>query len=314
MPRSIWNGVITFGMVSIPVKLYTATEDKDLSFHQLHEKCQTRIKYQKFCPHCDTTVDSDEIRKGYEFARGQHVILTDEDFEQVPLTSKHAVEVSSFVKAEQIDPIYYDRTYYLEPDEAALRPFALFMKAITDKEMVAVATITIRNKERLCSLRPLGGTLLLDTLLYPDEIRVNDETEIPSVKISEKELQMAEHLIELMAEEFDPTQYKDHYREALKKVIEAKLEGKELEEVPEQPRAKVVDLMEALRASVEKMKAGGKGAVEKEKEEASPKRRKAAARSSEESAEAQPKRQTAASTKSDTKRTASSTRKRKKSA
>jgi DNA end-binding protein Ku len=266
MPRSIWNGVITFGMVSIPIKLYTATENKDIAFHQLHEKCDTRVKYQKFCQHCERTIENDEIEKGYEYARGQYVILTDEDFEQLPLPSKHAIEVSAFVEMAQIDPIYYEKSYYVEPDEAATRPFGLFMKAITDMEMVAIASITLRNKERLCALRPLGGTLVLDTLLYPDEVRVDADTEAPDVKVSEKELKMAEHLIELMKQDFDPAAYHDHYRDALKKVIEAKLEGKEIVEAPESaPRAKVVDLMEALRNSVETLqgKAGGVKAADK---------------------------------------------------
>ncbi|MGH7192757.1 MAG: Ku protein, partial [Candidatus Saccharimonadales bacterium] len=167
--------MITFGMVSIPVKLYTATENHDIAFHQLHDKCDTRIKYQKFCPHCERTIDTDEIEKGYEYARGQYVILDEEDFEQLPLPSKHSIDVSVFVKSEQIDPIYYEKPYYIEPDEAAIRPFTLFMKALTEKQMVGIATITLRNKERLCALRELDGTLLLDTLLYPDEIRVSEE-------------------------------------------------------------------------------------------------------------------------------------------
>jgi DNA end-binding protein Ku len=241
--------------------MYSATENKDISFHQVHDKCETRIKYQKYCPHCDRVVENDEIEKGYEFAKGQYVILDDEDFEQLPLPSKHTVEVSAFVKMEQIDPIYFEKSYYMEADEAAMRPFVLFMRALTDMEMVAIATVTLRNKERLCALRAMGGTLILDTLLYPDEIRVTGEEDLPNVKINEKELQMAEHLIELMETDFDPEQYKDHYRQALRKVIDAKLEGKEIVMPEEAPKAKVVDLMEALRASVENLKAG-KGAAE----------------------------------------------------
>jgi DNA end-binding protein Ku len=280
MPRSIWNGVISFGMVSIPVKMYSATENKDISFHQVHEKCETRIRYQKFCPHCEKTVEQDEILKGYEFAKGQYVIL----FEQLPLPSKHTVEVSAFVPLEQIDPIYFEKTYYLEADEAATRPFVLFMRAITDMEMVAIATVTLRNKERLCALRAMGGTLILDTLLYPDEIRVTGEEDLPNVKINDKELQMAEHLIELMKQDFDPEQYKDHYRQALKKVIDAKLEGKEIVVAHEAPKPKVVDLMEALRASVENLRAGKAPADGTDEQveaiESKPSRRKTASSSS----------------------------------
>jgi len=267
-------------MVSIPVKMYSATENKDIAFHQVHDKCETRIRYQKYCPHCDRVVETDEIDKGYEFAKGQYVILEEEDFEQLPLPSKHTVEVSSFVKIEQIDPIYFEKSYYLEADEAATRPFALFMRALTDMDMVAIATVTLRNKERLCALRAMGSALILDTLLYPDEIRVTGEEDLPNVRINEKELQMAEHLIELMQTDFDPEQYKDHYRQALRKVIDAKLEGKEIVIQEEAPKAKVVDLMEALRASVENMKSGKKPAEGTEEQveaiESKPARRKTA--------------------------------------
>jgi DNA end-binding protein Ku len=249
MARSIWAGVITFGMVSIPIKLYTATENKDIAFHQLHNVCDTRIRYQKYCPHCDRVVDTEEIEKGYEFARGQYVVLNDQDFEKLPLPSKHAVVVSAFVEAAQIDPIYYEKSYYVEPEESAIRPFGLFMKALSDKQVVAIATITLRNKERLCALRPLEGNLIVDTLLYPDEIRVGEATALPEMKVSDREVEMAEQLIELMREDFEPDKYHDHYREALKKLIEAKTEGKEIA-VPEAPKAKVVDLMDALRQSV----------------------------------------------------------------
>jgi DNA end-binding protein Ku len=255
MPRSIWNGVITFGMVTMPVKLYTATESKDIAFHQLHKECDTRIKYQKWCPHCERTIDNDDIEKGYEYARGHYVVLTDEDFENLPLPSKHAILVTSFSKIEQIDPIYFEKSYYVEPDEQSLRAFTLFMQALSEMEMVAISTITLRNKERLCALRVYNGTLVMDTLLYPDEIRVGKETATPELKVSEKEVKMAEHLIELMQQDFNPTLYKDHYREAMRKLIDAKLEGKEIVEVPfPAARAKVVDLMDALRASVEDLK------------------------------------------------------------
>lgn len=300
MPRSVWNGVISFGMVSIPVKMYSATENKDIAFHQVHDKCDTRIRYQKYCPHCERVVDQDEIEKGYEFAKGQYVILEDEDFEQLPLPSKHTVEVSSFVKMEQIDPIYFEKSYYLEADEAAIRPFVLFMRALTDMEMVAIATVTLRNKERLCALRAMGGTLILDTLLYPDEIRVSADEPLPSVKVNEKELQMATHLIELMETDFDPEQYKDHYRQALRKVIDAKLEGKEIVIPAEAPKAKVVDLMEALRASVDNLKSG-KGAAEGTDEqlesiESKPSRRKSRRKAAEKEEEKPARKRTAAKT------------------
>lgn len=259
--RAIWTGVITFGMVSIPIKLYSATESKDISFNQLHGECKSRIKQQIVCPTCDRKVESDEIEKGYEYAKGQYVVMTKEDMEKVPVPNKNTIEISSFVKLDEIDPIYYEKTYYIEPEEAAKKPFALFMKAISEKGMTAVATLTLRTKERLVALRPFDGTLMCSTLLYPDEIRVTKGKALPDVPVSEKELGMASMLIDMMTQDFAPEQYQDHYREALLKIIEAKLEGKEIVEPTAAPTGKVVDLMDALAASMEKMKAQKKAAA-----------------------------------------------------
>lgn len=275
MPRSIWNGVISFGMVSIPVKLYTGTSDKDISFHMLHKDDNERIKMQRWCPADDRPVEMSEIVKGYEYARDQYVVLTEEDFEKLPLPSKHTIELTQFVEASEIDPVYYEKTYYLETDERARKPYALLLKALREKGLVAVAKIAIRNKERLCALRPLDGTIVLETLFYPDEIRI-EKSEIPEVDVSERELQMALTLIEMLQEPFDPEKYHDEYRQALMQVIEAKLEGQELEEVAAPRPAKVTDLMAALKASVEAQKRKRAEAEEAEEEEM-PRRAKAAA-------------------------------------
>jgi DNA end-binding protein Ku len=275
MPRSIWNGVISFGMVSIPVKLYTATETKDVSFHLLHKECGTRLKQLRWCPYHERAVEWAEIARGYEYARDEHVVMSDEDFEKLPLPSKHTVELSAFVNAQQIDPIYYERTYYLEPDEKGVKPFALLMRALKEKGLTGIAKIAIRNKEQLCALRPMDGTLVLETLYYPDEIR-EQPAEIPETKVSEKELDMAFTLIELLEEDFDPQKYTDEYREALLKVIEAKLEGQEVAEVAGPRLAKVTDLMSALKASVANARKGREEA-EEESEETPARRRKAAA-------------------------------------
>lgn len=253
--RAIWTGIITFGMVSIPVKLYSATESKDISFNQLHAECKSRIKEQKFCPTCDRKIESEEIEKGYEYAKGQYVIMSKDDMEKIPLPTKNNIEISAFVKLDEIDPVHYEKTYYIEPDEAAKKPYTLFMKAIQERGMTAIATITLRTKERLCALRPMDSTLICNTLLYPDEIRVSKGKSLPDVQLSEKELGMAGMLIDMMTHEFNPENYKDNYREALLKIIEAKLEGKEIVELPTAAPTKVVDLMDALAASMEKMKA-----------------------------------------------------------
>jgi DNA end-binding protein Ku len=274
MPRSIWKGAVSFGMVSIPVKLFGATENKDIAFRQLHEECGSRLKQQRWCPICEREVEWGEVQRGYEYASDQHVILSEEDFAKLPLPSRHTIELSAFVKAEDIDPIYYEKSYYLEPEETGIKPFALLMRALKEKELTAVAKVAIRNKEQLCALRAYNGTLMLETLFYPDEIRVEKDTEVPEVKVSDKELTMAFSLIDLMADEFEPEKYTDDYRSALMEIIEAKLAGQEIVEAPAPAKGKVVNLMAALKASVEAAK-GRKDEVTP-KRAANARRRKAA--------------------------------------
>jgi DNA end-binding protein Ku len=274
MPRSIWNGVISFGMVSIPVKLFTATQSKDISFHQLHVECNSRIKQQLYCPVDDRVVTRDELVRGYEFAKDQHVIVTDEDLEKLPLPSAHTIELSAFVEGEAIDPIYYERSYYLAPDEVGVKPFALLMRALQEKGLTALAKVSLRNKEQLCALRPQDGTLMLETLYYPDEIRI-EQTEAPDIQVSDRELEMAYSLIDLLTEPFDPEKYHDEYRTALMEIIEAKLQGQEIVEQAPLPETKVVDLMAALKASVDAAKKRKDEEPEKILAARTPRRRKA---------------------------------------
>ena len=253
--RSIWRGVISFGIVSIPVRLYTATEDRDIAFHQLHAPDNARIRYARICTDENVEVPFEEVVRGYEYEKNHYVVLEDEDFEQLPLPSKHTVELSSFVPAEDIDPVYYEKSYYLEPEETGEKSCALLMRALTEKNLTALATLAIRNKERLCALRAMGGTLMLETLHHPDEVRVELDAPQSKVKVSPQELKLASTLIDMLTTDFKPEDYEDHYRGALLKVIRAKRNGKEIvqAEAPEE-NAKVVDLMEALRASVEATK------------------------------------------------------------
>lgn len=254
MPRAIWSGAIGFGMVNIPIKLYSATSSKSISFHQLHDKCQTRIKEMRWCPSCERKVEWEEISKGYEYSKGQYVILDEQDFEQLPLASKNLIDVQAFVDAEQVDPIYFEKTYYLEPDTSAKKPFALFSEALKGKEKLAIARIAMRSRERLCALRISEERLLLTTLLWQDELRLEEAPEIPESKISKQELSMANSLIDLLSKDFAPEEYEDHYRDALQKVIDAKIEGEPVEETePEKGKKRVVNLFEALKASVDKI-------------------------------------------------------------
>ena len=261
MPRSIWKGVISFGMVSIPVRLFAATQDKDISFHLLHKPDHSRIKIKRWCPVDDREVAQDELVRAYEVTKDQYVELTDEELEQLPLPSKHTIELSAFVSARDIDPVYYQKSYYLEPEETGLKPFALLLKVLDDKKMAGMATIAIRNKEQLCALRPMDGALLLETLYYPDEIRQHDE--LPRVVVNEREAAMASSLVDALAEPFDPGKYHDRYREAVLELIAAKSQGREVVAPEGAPPAQVGDLMAALRASVEaakQRKSGTRGA------------------------------------------------------
>jgi DNA end-binding protein Ku len=257
MARAIWSGSISFGMVSIPVKLFGATESKDISFNLLHATCGTRLKQLRWCPTDEVEVPWSETVRGYEYAKDQYVTLTDEDFEQLPLPSRHTIELTAFVKESEIDPVYYERSYYLAPDERAEKPYALLLQAMEQKQLTALATITIRKKEQLCAIRPKSGAIVLETLYYPDEVR-QPEVDLDNTRVSERELGMAFTLIELLRKPFEPEEYHDHYREALAQLIDAKLEGREVVKAPPARETGVIDLADALRRSVEAAKKGGK--------------------------------------------------------
>jgi DNA end-binding protein Ku len=275
MARAIWTGIVTFGLVSIPVKLFAATESKDVSFHQLHKECKTRIKEMRWCPHCERQVEWEDIEKGFEYAKGEYVVLTPEDMKELPLPSKQTVSIQSFVQLDEIDPIFFDKSYYLEPDEKASKPFALFQHVLNEKGLVAIGTVAIRTKERYCCLRLVGSTLMLNTLLYPDEIRVDTTAKLSTTKPNAQEMKMAHALVDMMAQHFEPDQFKDNYREAIHQLVETKLSGGKTV-TPEQPAGgKLLDLMDALRASVENVQGSKKkkptsAAARTSREEAKP--------------------------------------------
>ncbi|GAB3868977.1 Ku protein [Dactylosporangium cerinum] len=256
--RAIWKGAVSFGLVSIAVRLYSATEEKDIRFHQVHRDDGGRIKYKRVCSIDGEEVSYDDIAKGYDLGGGEMVVLTDDDFADLPLTTSRAIEVLEFVPAEQVDPILYNKAYYLEPDKTAAKPYALLRDALTNTERVAIVKVALRQREQLATLRVREDVLVLNTMLWPDEIRaakfdILDE----DVSARPAELAMAGSLIESMAADFDPATYTDNYREALQEVIDAKVAGREVvqpEETEEAPAA-AVDLMAALRASVERAKA-----------------------------------------------------------
>ncbi|RCG18653.1 Ku protein [Sphaerisporangium album] len=272
--RSIWKGAISFGLVTIPVKLYSATEQKDVTFHQVHREDAGRIKYKRVCSIDGQEVPYSEIAKGYELPGGEVVVLTDEDFAQLPLSTSRRIDVLQFTPADQIDPILFNKSYYLEPENTGVKPYILLREALERTGQVAIVKVALRQRESLATLRIRDGVFVLETMLWPDEVRepgfdFKDE----DIEVRPQELRMAESLIETMAGEFDPTQYHDTYREALQQVIEAKIAGQELArpEAPEQA-GPAVDLMAALRASVDAAKREREGG----REEAPAPRRKAA--------------------------------------
>ncbi len=257
--RAIWKGAISFGLVSIPVRLYSATEERDVSFHQVHREDGGRIKYKRTCSIDGEEVPYADIAKGYELDTGEIVVLTDEDLADLPLSTAKVVDVLQFVPLEQVDPIYFNKSYYLEPDKAAGKPYVLLRDALEASGMVALVKVAIRSREQLSTLRVRDGVLVLETMLWPDEIRTPDFGFLDEdVSARPQELAMAESLIESMAGDFDPTQYHDEYREALQKVIDAKIAGREVvEPEPEAAAAgggEVIDLMAALRQSVDAAK------------------------------------------------------------
>ncbi len=251
--RNLWKGAISFGLVHVPVKLYAATERKDIKFNYLHEKCKTPVRYEKVCPTCETEVPMEEIVRGYEYEKGKYVILKDEDFENIPLATAKTVEIINFAELSEIDPVFFDKSYYLAPGDGGQKAYELLKQAMAETQKVAVAKVIIRSKESLAALRVYRDLIVMETMFYPDEIR-NTEL-LPevnyNVKINENEAKMAANLIESLTEPFNPQKYHNEYRAALSELIESRISGEEVEVAPRVETGRVVDLMEALKASID---------------------------------------------------------------
>ena len=306
--RSIWAGAISFGMVVIPVKLYAATEQRDVSFRQVHRSDGGRVQFRRFCSVDGQEVAYSDVAKGYELPTGDVVVLTDEDLADLPLTTAHRIDVVHFAPAGQLDPILTSKSYYLEPEPAGVRAYVLFRDALERSGRVAIAKVAIRQREALAGLRVREGVLTLETLLWPDEVRTPDFAFLDeNVDVRSQELKMAASLIDTMTEDFDPSLYRDAYREALEALVQAKIEGNDVVR-PAGPAGAPdkgtgpLDLAETLRASVEAAKASraksgaqpgaGTGAEGKTAAKAAAKpasTRKPAARKPAEPKEAEPK-------------------------
>jgi len=258
--RAIWSGTVSFGLVSVPVKLYPATEQKDIAFHQFKEGTDQRIRYKRVAENSGREVDYEDIVKGYEVDKGEYVIVTPEELESVAPEKTRSIEIEAFVDLAEIDPVYYEKTYFLAPgsDAGAQRAYALLLKAMEGEGKVAIGRFVMRTKEYLAAIRPMEDALVLETMFFPDEVRALDEVEgVPvRARTNEGQLKMARQLIGSMAVAWDPSQYHDEYRERVLKLIRDKAKGKEVVLPKAAEPAKVADLMEALRQSIEATKKG----------------------------------------------------------
>ena len=262
MPRSIWSGAISFGLVNVPVKLFTAVRKKDVRFHQLHEKDGSRIKQKRFCEAEEKEVPYEEIVKGYELGGGQYVMIDPDELDTLDPEATHTIDIEDFVELDGIDPLYYDSSYYLVPDERGKKAYRLLLEAMRDANRVGIASVVMRTKQYLVAIRPVGDALVMSTMNFVDEVVPQDDLEgLPTgrIEVSDRELKMANQLIESLATDFDPEKYHDTYRERVLELIEQKAAGKEIvaPKAPDKP-APVVDLMAALEASLNAAKEGRK--------------------------------------------------------
>ena len=273
--RSMWKGAISFGLVMIPIKLYAATEQKDIAFRQVHREDGGRIRFRRVCSIDGEEVPYEDVAKGYELPTGEMVVLTDEDMAELPLPTTRSIEVLHFMPEEQLDPILLNRSYFVEPEATGARAYVLLRDSLERSGKVALCLVALRQRESLATLRTRDGVLVLETLLWPDEIR---EPAFPfledDVEVRSQELKMAASLIDTMTEDFDPDQYHDSYREALEAVVRAKVEGNDIVRPAGQdepaPKTQPADLTEILRASVAAVKSGRAQADGDQEEEAKP--------------------------------------------
>ncbi|HET6936613.1 MAG TPA: Ku protein [Candidatus Angelobacter sp.] len=260
MPASVWSGYLTFGLISMPVRLFSGARGTRISFHMLHRDDLTRVKQQLYCPHDERPVDRSEIVKGYEYRKGEYVVVEPEEIKKIEPKTAKAMEILEFVKQEEIDPVYFESSYYLAPDEAGRKPYALLTRAMQETGFVAIAKLAMHNREYTVFLRPYEDGLMLHTMYYQEEIREAPSVGADKVDIKEAEVKVAHQLIQALASEWQPEKYHDTFEDNLKKLIKAHLEGKEVTAV-EKPRkvAAPTDLMAALKQSLAQMEHQKKG-------------------------------------------------------
>ena len=285
MPRSMWSGAISFGLVNVPVKLYSAVNKKTVRFHQLNGKTGHRIAQKRTDSMTGDEVAFEDIVKGYELTKDRYVVITPDELETLDPVKSRSIDIEDFVDLADIDPVYYDHPYYLVPDKGAAKAYGLLLDAMRKSGKVAIAKVVIRSKEQLVAIRPApGDVLMMETMIFADEVvspdSIDDLPEAGDLNVSDRELTMAQQLIESLTSEFEPEKYKDEYREKVLEMIERKASGEEIAVQPEAPQpAKVPDLMAALEASLAAVKGDGDGAKKKGEADDKPARKKAAAKS-----------------------------------
>jgi DNA end-binding protein Ku len=261
-PRSIWTGSISFGLVNVPVRLYPAVQEHKLHFHLVHEKDNSPIGYQKICKAENKPVRDDEVVKAFEYRKGEYVFMSDEDFEGAQAEGYKSIDVTDFVPQEEIDPIFFAKTYFLGPNEGAERVYSLLARALEEAELVAIAKFVMREQQHVGALRVREDVLTLEQLYFADEIRSTAEIKPPKQRVSKEELALARQLIESSTTRWKPQKYRDTYKEALTKAIAAKRKGKELHRAAEVEEEQPLDLLEALRASIKRGARGGASRLE----------------------------------------------------
>jgi len=276
--RAIWKGAVSFGLVSVPVKLYSATESKDISFRQVHAQDGGRIKYQRVCSIDGEEVPYSDIAKGYETEDGEMVIIDDSDMEDLPVSSSREIAVEKFVPSEQIDPMLFEKSYYLEPEKTGAKPYALLRQALLDSDRMALVTVALRNRTSLAVLRVRDDVIVLQTMMWPDEVRQPDFGSVDTSDAKPAEVKMANMLVETLAGDFEPDEFEDDYRTAIEEMVRAKIEGGEVKRTPQSTKTsgEVVDLLAALQKSVNAAKSARGEADEEEK----PAKKKSAAKKS----------------------------------
>ncbi len=254
MATSVWKGHLTFGLVSLPVRLFTAARSETLSFNQLHKHDNSRIKQVIYCQAEDKPIPRDEIVKGYEYEKGKYVVVQDEEIKKVAPKTAKVMEIQEFVKAGDVDPVYLESSYYMAPDEGGEKPYALLFEALKQTKYYAIAKIAMHNREHVVVVRPGERGMILHTMYYSDEVRRTEEFRTDTSAVSEREMNLAKMLVESLAAEFEPDKYHDTYRDNLRAMIDAKVEGHKVVETPEPHIAPVIDIMDALKKSLESRK------------------------------------------------------------